>query len=402
MKNAAKVRLFIFIWIICLVLIWISGFLRGRITGFFRDREAVSLVLARGDNLDLTLQYIKAFYYKPVNEKDCVDQILAGGVSACTDRFSYLEDRKEAQKEEARLNGHFGGVGIVINYEGKKTKVESVSENFPAKKAGIRPGDEIIAISSTGAGGNLISVSGLRSLDEIGDLIGGDVGTKVLISVSRNGKIMSFAIERVEIINSSVTFSKPEDKIGYVKITEFIRPTADDFELAVSSLSQSGVKALVIDLRNNPGGLVNSVIGVISFFKNDEGPVIYLKKRNRPEEERFPDSENLGIFKNLKVVVLTNEWSASAAEIMSGWLKEDFGAIIVGKPTYGKDCGQGRFDFPDGSVLHLTTFHYLIGDKKVSVGNGGVKPTIEIENKNGEGDEQLKIALEQANKLLSK
>lgn len=359
--------------------------------------DSASVMLPMLKLFAITL-HINSFYYKDVDMNWCVERILENGVSACADKYSFFVDKKNNKKDEIRDAGNFIGVGLVFVQKGGKIKITSVVKNSPAEKTGILPGDEIVAVSSIGARGKLISVSGL-GLEEIVDLMDGNVGEKMLVSVSRNGKVMKFEMERAEVKDPSVIFSKLNGNIGYVKITEFIRPTEDDFEAAVSSLSQNGVNTLVIDLRDNPGGFLDSAVGINTFFKNDLEPIAYMLGKNQPEVEIVPNVEKLGIFQDLKVVVLINKNSASAAEILSGWLKEDFGAPVIGKATFGKDLVQTIYEFSDGSALHLTTERYLIGSKRISIGGIGVLPTLEVENPKGQKDRQMQKAIEIARQL---
>jgi len=253
-----------------------------------------------------SIHYIQDSFYKEVDVGKCVDQILSGGVSKCTDRWSHYESAEEDNKE---------------------------------------------------------------ALDEYGEK------------------------------DQSVYVEKPEAEIGYVKIKRFISETRDDFEAAVIGLNQNGMKVLVLDLRDNPGGRLHTVIGIITFFKSDEEPILYEVGRDGKEVPDTPYESNRGIFKELKVVVLINKESYSAAELLAGWLKEDFGAPVVGEVSFGKDLIQKPFEFEDGSALYVTYARYLIGKGKLSIGGVGVKPTLEVKNPEGQGDAQMQKAIETARRL---
>ena len=326
----------------------------------------------------LALFYIKFFYYKKVDIDKCLDQIMSEGVSACTDKYSRFIDGKGVEKEDTERNGFYKGIGIEFQVINGTASIVYVYPNSHAGSSGMKKGDVITAISPTGAETDLVSVFGLDQ-DKVADLLGGKNSNKLIISIKRNNKPMTFRIERGAVKTDSVFFTKPDKGVGYVKITGFIDTTADDFEIVVSSLNHNGAKALIIDLRDNPGGSLGSVLNILGFFQANNDPVIYTQSRGEEFDPKLSGSKKKGVFKDQKVIVLINKNTASAAEIMSGWLKEEKEAVVIGQSTYGKDLVQTLFDLPDGSRLHLTTSQYFIGSKKVSIGKAGIEPTIKVE-----------------------
>lgn len=340
------------------------------------------------DKMAITLFYIKYNYYKEVDMNECLEQIFEDGISGCTDKYSRFVNKEDVEKEDEKSRGFYKGIGIKFDIVKGTPTIVYVYPNSPAGYLGMMAGDVIVAISPTGGEADSVSVSGLN-FESVIRLLDGKNSNELIIYVERKGKSMMFRVSKGEVKEDSIFFSKIDENIGYVKITGFIEPTANDFELVVSSLVQNGVKVLIIDLRNNPGGLLDSVINIIGFFQANADPVIYTRNRNNNYVPVFSKSDKNGIFKNQKVVALVNEDTASASEMLSGWLKEEKGAAVVGKATYGKDLVQKPFDLPDGSRLYLTVDQYFIGSKKISIGKVGVTPTIKVNSSSGKSDNQV-------------
>lgn len=351
---------------------------------------------------------IEKFFHKEVDLKKCVEATLQRGISECLDPFSQYLTKEEAASREEEISGHLSG-GIGIRLMGRRTKehneiiIVAVLKNTPAEKTGLKPGDVIVAISSTSKKENQISAHGL-AMNEVVKLIRGEIGTEVLLIISRENEIKEFTLARADIKLVTVEYKMLDSQAGYLQIIEFGSETGDDFQAAVSSLSASGMKVMVLDLRNNPGGLLRSVLNINSLFAKDGASLLYTAGRNDLPHQYVPNDDKIGQYKNLKVVVLINEYSASAAEIMAGWLKNDCGAPLIGKKTFGKGSVQINIELNDGSVLHLTVAEYFVGKDRIKVHEIGISPTIELENpksvKSEADDLQLKRALEEANKLI--
>ena len=223
-------------------------------------------------------------------------------------------------------------------------------------------------------------------------------------------------MQRARIEIPSVSFRKLSPKIGYLQLSDFSQTTEDDFTVAVDSLVASNMKTLIIDVRNNPGGLLNIVILITDHFKPAPNlPTVYLKSREGDFEpplvkKLLPSllpSFSGGRYQDLKVVILINEWSASASEILAGWFKEEFGAPVIGEKSFGKGSVQGCFNLlsEQETMLCLTTHHYFIGRNKVPVHHLGIEPTVKVKNPvpkkvQKPADLQLQKAIEEAKKLL--
>lgn len=358
--------------------------------------------------MGVILSLIDANYYKEVDLDKCAEAILKKGISQCLDPYSAYHPAQEASRQRSDLEGHFGGIGI--RFEGRKDQngviefiVVSALKNTPAEAAGIKEGDKMVAVSTTPRREDAVSLSEVSMFDVV-DLIRGKVGTEVLLIIERDGEIKDFLIKRVDIKVDSVEYSHLKKRVGYVRITEFSAETAKDFYVAVSSLTRSGSEVLIIDVRSNPGGLLNSVGEVISGFQKDNSASVYAKRRGGSYYPYNFYHREPRRYWELKVVVLANAYSASASEILSAWFKEDFGAPVVGEKTFGKGSIQTIIPFPDGSSLRLTIAEYFVGKNKTRVHEIGVSPTIEVKNPKSEDkkaeDLQLQRAIQEAEKLL--
>lgn len=356
------------------------------------------------------LNIIEDNYYKEVDLNKCAGDILRKGISECLDPYSAYHPAQETTYQRADMEGHFGGVGL--RFEGRKSQnggnefiVVSTLKNTPADAAGIEAGDRLVAISTTARREDAVSLVGVSKYDVV-DLIRGKIGTKVLLVIKRGDEIKDFLITRAEIKIESIEQKHLKKKIGYINITEFSQETPKDFYIAVSSLTKSGSEVLIMDVRGNPGGLLSSVVGIISGFQEDDSPVVYEKRRGESYHPYNYRQREHGKHRKMKVVVLANAYSASASEILSAWFKEDFGAPVVGEKTFGKGSIQTIIPFPDGSSLRLTIAEYFVGKNKVRVHEVGVSPTIEVKNPKPKSEDdkpedlQLQKAIEEAERLL--
>ena len=353
---------------------------------------------------------IESEYYKEVNMGECLQKILQGGVSNCTDHYSFYLDKEQTRLEDEERTGHFSGIGGRLGekeYNGDKhIAVISVIKNSPAEKAGLRPGDFIVAVSSDGDKKHAADI-GKMAIPEVVKLIRGEKGTPVFLKIFRGKELLEFNLVRDDIKLEIVSLKLLKSEVGYVKINEFSgKDFKGDFVAAASLLRARGVKVLLLDLRDNPGGALDYAIYVSELFrKNPDGDVVYKRPRNNEIVDVGGYSYLYsGKFKDLKVVILTNDGSASASEIVTAYLKNYCGAKVVGKNTYGKGIVQTLFPLKGGRRLHLTVAEYLVGPKLIPVHGIGIKPDFEVDNpakvEKEEDDLQLKKAMEVAEEML--
>lgn len=309
-----------------------------------------------------------------VTYKDLTYGALKGMLNSLDPHSQFMEPQVyEDMKEDTE--GKFGGIGIVISMskEGFLTVVAPM-EDTPGAKAGLLPGDRIIKIDG--------KVTEKMSLQEAVRQLRGDPGTKVTITIFRSkakdpgDKIKDHTIERAEINVDSVKDAKIlGDGIGYVRITQFNAPTADEFEKALVKLEGQGMNALVIDLRNNPGGLLDAAVRVASEFVRSGETIVTTEGRNPAQNP--PPYRSVRGKKRLSypLVILVNAGSASGSEIVAGALQDLHRAVLVGETTFGKGSVQSIIALRDGSALRLTTAKYYTPSHKV-IHEHGVTPDI--------------------------
>ena len=293
------------------------------------------------------------------------------GMLASLDPHSGFMDPSDFRDMQDDTRSRFNGLGVEVSVKNGLLTVVSPMEGTPAAKAGIISGDEILKIngSSTEKMGLQDAVNALR----------GKPGQKVTLTILRPAtkEIKDYALERTEIKVQSVKSSKLLDpeltgqfKIGYVRLVQFNEPTADELAKALDDLQKQGMQALVLDLRNNPGGLLNSAVDVCAQFLPPGTKVVSTQGRTSSQQHDYATSITSKARPNFPLAVLVNEGSASGSEIVSGALKDLHRAVLVGETTFGKGSVQNVMQLPDGSALRFTTAKYYTPGKQVIQGNG--------------------------------
>ncbi|WP_068550772.1 S41 family peptidase [Thermosulfidibacter takaii] len=317
------------------------------------------------------IHYIKENYVKDVSYKDLIYDAIKGMTSGLDPHSVFLTPDmfKEMQIE---TTGEFGGVGMVVTMKDGVLTVVSPIEDTPAWKAGIKAGDKIIKIDGAPTKG--------MTLMEAVKKLRGPKGTKVTITIVREGvdKPFDVTIVRDIIKIKSVTYKFVDEKagIGYIKIKQFQEKTTDELEKAFNALYSKGMKALILDLRNDPGGLLVQAVSVADKFLPGGRLIVYTKGKGATENLKYV-SHDRGTFPYLPMVVLVNAGSASASEIVTGALKAHKRAIVIGEKTFGKGSVQTIFPLSDGSALKLTTAYYYTPDH-ICIEEKGITPDIVI------------------------
>ncbi len=338
------------------------------------------------------MDLIENKFIREVDISQLIDGAIRGMVSSLDDQYSVYMSPSEFEDFIISLNGSFEGVGISIAADEKTGDIIVVSpiEGAPAHRAGILPKDKIIKVNETDIRG--------KSVDEAVKLLRGEKGTKVVIQIERAGikQPMKYELIRESIRLKTVKQEVIDDDIGYVKITSFDTHTADEFEDAINVLKKHGIQGLIIDLRNNPGGSLHESVKVADQILG-EGLIVYtVDKNNKKLEEYYSDSRKL----SLPLVVLINENSASAAEIVAGAVQDHGAGVLVGTKTFGKGSVQEVEPFENGSGLKLTIANYHIPSGRCIDGMG-IEPNITVKLDEGinpllvkrENDIQLEKAL---------
>ena len=324
------------------------------------------------------LNVIKKNYVDEVKTKELISGAIKGMLSSLDPHSGYMSP--EAFKEfQVETKGEFGGLGIQIGVKDSILTVIAPIEDTPAYKAGLKAGDKILKIDGE-------STKSMNIQDAVSKMRGAK-GKPVILNIYREGwtEPKDITIVRDIIKIKSVKSRMLKDDIGYIKLTQFQEMTSEDLTKALKSLKDKGMRSIILDLRNDPGGLLNSAVDVAGQFLPTKKLVVYIKGRDGDKIEYFTEGE-VPSYVDLPMVVLVNQGSASASEIVAGALKDWNRAIIVGVQTFGKGSVQTLIPLSDGSGLRLTTAKYYTPNG-TSIQNVGITPDIivKLEAKDGKG-----------------
>jgi carboxyl-terminal processing protease len=341
-----------------------AGIFIGRWSGMGAEGEGYEELRVFSEAFSL----VRKNYVEEAKPKDLVYGAIKGMLSSLDPHSGFLNP--EAYKEmQAETKGEFGGIGIQIGIKDGMLTVIAPIEDTPAYKAGIKAGDKVIKINNeyTKDMGLHDAVSKMRGMPK----------TLVTITILREGwkETKDFSIVRELIKIKSVKSRLLEEEIGYIKISQFQEQTAADLSAALEKLSQEKMNALILDLRNNPGGLLNSAVNVAGRFLPPDKLVVYIKGRKGERTEYLTEKD--GTTYEMPMIVLVNEGSASASEIVAGALKDWNRAVILGAKTFGKGSVQSVIPLSDGSGLRLTTAVYFT-PKGTSIQATGIVPDIVV------------------------
>ncbi|MEO8440830.1 MAG: S41 family peptidase [Spartobacteria bacterium] len=298
------------------------------------------------------------------------------GMLSSLDPHSQFMDPDDFKDMQDDTRSRFNGLGVEVAVRDGLLTVITPMEDTPAAKAGVQSGDQILKI-------NGVSTEKLGLQDAV-DVLRGEPGQKVTLTILRPAtkEIKDYPLERKEIKVQSVKGGELLDpeltgpfKVGYVRIVQFNEPTADEFGKTLDRLQKQGMQALVLDLRNNPGGLLNSAVDVLGQFLPPNTKVVSTQGRASSQKHDYSTPAGVKERPRYPLVVLVNEGSASGSEIVAGALKDLHRAIVVGETTFGKGSVQNVMQLPDGSALRFTTAKYYTPSKAVIQGNG-VTPNI--------------------------
>ena len=302
--------------------------------------------------LGALLQMIDYYYVDTVNKTKLVDDGIRAILKDCDPHSQYIP-ASELKEMNEPLVGKFEGVGIQFNILEDTIMVTQTIAGGPSEKLGIRPGDRIVNID-----GKKVAGVKITNKDVISKLRG-DKGTKVKVDMYRRGEaeLLTFDITRDKIPLFSVDASyKIEPDIGYIKISRFADNTVEEFKEALAKLKSQGVKSLILDLTSNGGGYLNRAHQLADEFLSDGKRIVYTEGRSQSREDYF--STAAGGWEKGKLVVMINEYSASASEIVSGAIQDWDRGLIVGRRSFGKGLVQKPYSLPDGSAVRLTVARY--------------------------------------------
>lgn len=330
---------------------------------FFNDLEAFTQVYS----------HIKRLYIEDVDNKKLFTNAIKGMVSGLDPHSTYLEP-KEQQTLLENASGKFSGLGIVISKKDDVIQVISPIDDTPAYKAGIQSGDKIIQIDSKPVNG--------MSLEDAVKLMRGKPGTDIKITILRkNKKPFVMKITRKIITITSVKGYLLKDGIGYVRVSSFQKPTTILLQETLKRLvdqNKGDLKSLILDLRNNPGGILDGAVDISNMFLDDAGMIVYTKSRLKNSNTQFTAGPG-DVLNGAPMVVLINEGSASASEIVSGALQDHKRAIIMGNTSFGKGSVQTILELEGGYGLKVTTARYYTPNGR-SIQAKGIVPDIKLKN----------------------
>ena len=340
------------------------------------------------------LNKIDKEYVESINQSDAMDAAI-NGVLQSLDPYSAYMSPEVFNDMQTETSGKFGGLGIEVGMEHGVVKVISPIDNSPASRVGVKAGDYIVKI-------NDIQVQG-KSLTEAVEIMRGPVGSDIKITVRRRGvkKAIIFKITREIIKIESVKSKYIDNNIGYLRLTVFNENSGDQIKDKIKEFNKKkDIKGYILDLRNNPGGLLSQAIKISDFFL-ENGEIVSTKGRKISENRRWFAKKG-DLTKGKTLIVLINEGSASASEIVAGALKDHKRAILVGENSYGKGSVQSIIPLKNKGAIRLTISKYYLPSGK-SISEVGVTPDIEVEESsddfviNTDTDNQLNFAVKLLN-----
>jgi len=320
---------------------------------------------------------VRAEYVEPVNDRDVIENAINGMLTGLDPHSSYM-NAKQFRDMQVTTSGQFGGLGIEVTQEGGFIKVISPIDDTPASKAGVKAGDLILQLDGK-------SVQGLTLNDAV-DMMRGPPNSKITLTVKREGvdKPLDLSMER-EVIHIQVIKSHLEGDIGYIRVSSFSEQTDSGLRKAFAALKQEAggnLKGLILDLRNNPGGLLDQAVAVGDDFIN-KGEIVSTRARH-PEDSQRWNAKDGDITNGLPMVVLINGGSASASEIVAGALQDHHRAIMLGTRSFGKGSVQTVIPLPGNGAMRLTTARYYTPSGR-SIQGLGITPDIEVASQRPDG-----------------
>ena len=335
------------------------------------------------------LDKVKKEYVEDIDQSEVMDAAI-NGVLQSLDPYSAYMSPSMYKEMATETSGEFGGLGIEVSMEAGVVKVISPIDDSPASKAGIKAGDYIVKI-------NNIQVQG-KSLTEAVELMRGPIGSEINITIRRVGvkKALNFKIKRAVIEVASVKSEIKNKNIGYIRLTSFNENSSDQVKDKINIFKKKNIKYYILDLRNNPGGLLSQAIKISDFFL-DKGEIVSTKSKKESENRRWFAKKG-DILDGKTFVVLINYGSASASEIVAGSIKDHKRAILIGERTYGKGSVQSIIPLKNDGAIRLTVSKYYLPSGN-SISEVGVIPDFEISEENEnfrintETDNQLNFAI---------
>ena len=353
------------------------------------------------DSIDASIRKYKdlidKYYLGEVDESALKEGAIRGYIEALGDPYTEYISAEDMKSYTENLLGNFVGIGIyMVNDEDvDRVKILAPIKNTPAEKAGLQPGDYIIKVDGVEYKGS--------DMSKVADVVKGKEGTTVKLEILRGTETKEYEIKREKIVTNPVISKVLNNNIGYIEVTSFDEDTSVHFKEEFENLQKQNIKSLIIDLRNNGGGIVDEATAIADYIADKGSTLLITTDKNQKEE--VTKAENDPII-NMPIVILVNENTASASEILAGALKDLNKATLIGTKTYGKGVIQGVMTLKDGSGLKITTEEYMTPNRE-KINKKGIEPNEEVKlpdtvknvmSLKEEEDTQLKKAIENLSK----
>ncbi len=341
--------------------------------GYFTTTDNGKIALLNtqnSNNEDINSQLTKfrtiidKYYLGEVNEEKLTQGAIKGYIAGLEDPYTEYISKEDMEEYKNDLMGNFVGIGIYMSKNTNKNMIEVISpiKNSPAQEAGIQPGDLIKSVDGT--------EYTAEDLTTVSSKIKGEEGTSVKLEIIRGTEILNFEIKRKTIKINQVEGEVLENQIGYIEIPSFDEETSNDFKSKFEELQKQNIKSLIIDLRNNGGGIVKEALSIADYITDKDSVLLYTVDKNN--KEKVEKSKNQPVI-NMPIVILVNENTASSSEILAGALKDLGKAKIVGTKTYGKGVIQEFFTLADGSGMKITSEEYQTPNRN-KINKVGIEP----------------------------
>lgn len=391
-----------------IMLVILTAFITFMITSlsmytYFKQNPTLQFVEGEKSDIDTYLSKIKKaidknfLWQDKIDEEKLKDGAIKGYVEGLGDKYTEYISKDEMKKFTENINGSFMGIGIymIADESSGKIIVHHPISDSPAYKAGIKAGDVIVSVDGV--------EYGYDELNTIADHIKGEAGTKVKLVIERDGKNIDFEIERAKIETNPITSKMLEKDIGYLNLPSFDKDVSKKLKEKIDDLTAKGAKSLILDLRNNGGGMVDECEEITDLFLDKDKTIMTTKDKKGNVEKSVTKNKKTY---DLPLVILVNENTASASEILTGALKDNNRIKVIGTKTYGKGVIQSVFNLSDGSGLKITTAEYFTPNG-IEINKKGITPDIEVKLPDTvksvyaveeKDDTQLKKAIEELSK----
>ena len=370
---------------------------------YFKQNPTLQFVEGEKSDIDTYLSKVKKaidknfLWQDKIDEEKLKDGAIKGYVEGLGDKYTEYISKDEMKKFTENINGSFMGIGIymIADESSGKIIVHHPISDSPAYKAGIKAGDVIVSVDGV--------EYGYDELNTIADHIKGEAGTKVKLVIERDGKNIDFEIERAKIETNPITSKMLEKDIGYLNLPSFDKDVSKKLKEKIDDLIAKGAKSLILDLRNNGGGMVDECEEITDLFLDKDKTIMTTKDKKGNVQKSVTKNKKSY---DLPLVILVNENTASASEILTGALKDNNRTKVIGTKTYGKGVIQSVFNLSDGSGLKITTAEYFTPNG-IEINKKGITPDIEVKLPDTvksvyaveeKDDTQLKKAIEELSK----